>query len=198
MDSLPSLKCPFCGKRNTIPIQYGMPIYEAFLDEQLGKIKLGGCIITENNPSRYCKDCKKSFGKNTRHSGIIEKVFFFIGGFFNDNHFIDISLESDSYMLTYRHILPWSSKSTSGNDPIEEKRPLTKKEAVYLHDLVDRLYLCEWPRSSINKDILDGTQWSIDIKFQGRRTIKKFGSNKFPPYFPELEKAMRKLSGGEL
>jgi len=189
------IKCPFCGKRHTIPIQYGMPTHEAFLDEQVGKIKLGGCIISEDNPSRYCKDCHKTFGKNFKNFGILEKVFFFIGGFGGDNHFIDISLESTSYSLTYRYLLPFDSKRK--NEPIEQKRTLTEKEVAYLHGIIDKLYICEWARSSIDKDILDGTQWSIEIKYQGRRTIKKFGSNKFPPYFSELKKAMSKLSRGK-
>ena len=189
------IKCPFCGKRHTIPIQYGMPTNEVFQDEQAGKIKLGGCIISKDNPNRYCKDCHKSFGKDFENSGILEKVFFFIGGFDGDNHFIDISLESASYSLTYRHLLPFDNKRE--NEPIEQKRTLAETEAAYLREIIDKLYICEWPRTSIDKDILDGTQWSIEIKYQGRRTIKKFGSNKFPPYFSELKKAMSKLSEGE-
>lgn len=195
---MPSIKCPFCGKRHTIPIQYGMPTHEAFLDEQSGKIKLGGCIITDSNPSRYCKDCHKSFGKGFELFGIIEKVFFFIGGFLGDNHFVDISLESGSYTLVYRHLLPFDNKSVSENKPIEKKKTLTEEEVAYLHGIINKLYIYEWPRSSIDKDILDGTQWSIEIKYQGRRVIKKLGSNKFPPYFPELKKALSTLSGGEL
>ena len=191
------IKCPFCGKRHTIPIQYGMPTHEAFLNEQAGKIKLGGCIISEDNPSRYCKDCHKSFGKGFESFRILEKVFFFIGGFGGDNHFIDISLESASYSLTYRHLSSFDGRHNPGIEPIEQKRLLTGIEAADLHDIIDKLYICEWARSSIDKEILDGTQWSLEIKFQGRRTIKKFGSNKYPPYFSELKKAMSKLSEGE-
>jgi hypothetical protein len=175
-----------------------MPTYEAFLDEKLGKIRLGGCIIDEDNPSRYCKDCHKSFGKYIAIFEKIEKVFFFIGSFLDDNHFIDILLESGSYTLAYRHLLPLEKKSGSENAPIETKKILTEEEIIYLHGIINKLYICEWPRSKINKDILDGTQWSIEIKYQGRRVIKKLGSNKFPPYFPELKKAMSTLSGGEL
>ena len=192
---MPQIECPFCGKRHTIPIRYGMPSYEAFLEEQAGKIRLGGCEISVDNPSRYCKDCRKSFGKDFKNFGMLEKVFFFIGGFGDDNHFIDISLESTSYSLTYRHLLPFDNKRK--NEPIEQKRTLTEKEVADLHGIIDKLYICEWARSSIDKDILDGTQWSIEIKFHGRRTIKKFGSNKFPPYFSELKKAMSKLSKGK-
>lgn len=194
---MPSIKCPFCGKRHTVPIQYGMPSYEAFLDEQSGKIKLGGCIITEDDPRRYCKDCKKSFGKSFEGFGILENIFFFIGGFEGDNHFIDISLAFGSYVLTYRHLLPFNSKNLSANNAIEITKKLSEEEVAYLQGIITKLYICEWPASSIDSDILDGTQWSMEIKYQGRRKIKKHGSNKFPPYFPDLVKAMSKLSGGK-
>ena len=194
---MPSIKCPFCGKRHTVPIQYGMPGYEAFLDEQAGKIKLGGCVIMEGCPNRYCKDCKGSFGKSFEAFGIIENVNFFIGGYFGDDHYFDISLASGSYILTYRHV-QFDGMNRSKNDAIEQTKTLSEKEAVYLQGIISKLYICEWPGSNIDSDILDGTQWSLEIKYQGIMKIEKHGSNKFPPYFPELLKAMSKLSGGEI
>ena len=195
---MPQIKCPFCGKRHTVEILYGMPSYEAFLDEKLGKIKLGGCIIMDGNPSRYCKDCYKYFGKGFEYFGIIENVFFFIGGFDGDNHFIDISLGPNSNILTHRHLLPLNTQSNPADTPTERNMKLTEKDQAYLQGIINKLYICEWPDSSIDKDILDGTQWSIEIKYQGRRKIKKHGSNKFPPGFTEFLKAMRKLSGEKL
>jgi hypothetical protein len=193
-----SIKCPFCGKRHTIPILYGMPSCEAFLEEEAGKIWLGGRKISVDSPSRYCKDCRKSFGKASESFRIIENVLFFVGGFNRDNHFIDISLASNSYILIYRHLLPFNSKSDSTNSPIEQTKKLSVEEVKYLQGIIPKLYILEWPSSSIDSNILDGTQWSIEIKYQGKRKIKKHGSNKFPPYFTELVKAMSKLNGGQL
>lgn len=195
---MPSIKCPFCGKRHTILIQYGMPSYEAFLEAEAGKILLGGCQISIDSPSRYCKDCHKSFRKVSESFRTIENVFFFIGGFDRDNHFIDISLISNLYILTYRHLLPFNSKSDSTNSPSEKTKKLSMEEVKYLQGMIPKLYILEWPTSSIDSNILDGTQWSIEIKYQGKRKIKKHGSNKFPPYFTELVKAMSKLNGGQL
>ncbi len=50
-------KCPKCNSKNIIPILYGLPVYEAFLKEQEGKLKLGGCVIDEESPNWHCKDC---------------------------------------------------------------------------------------------------------------------------------------------
>jgi len=39
-------KCPRYGSLNVIKIIYGMPIHDAFLMVEGGKIKLNGCCIT--------------------------------------------------------------------------------------------------------------------------------------------------------
>ena len=51
-------ECPKCGSSNVIKIIYGLPSYELFQDAEKGKVKLGGCIIREDNPNWYCKDCE--------------------------------------------------------------------------------------------------------------------------------------------
>ena len=56
-------KCPKCGSENTLPIGYGYPgpgMVEAY---RKGELELGGCCISEDSPSWYCKDCKNRWGK---------------------------------------------------------------------------------------------------------------------------------------
>lgn len=56
--------CPKCKSNDIISIGYGYPIEP---DEIIGDgvvrygrrlVKLGGCIVRENNPEHYCKNCK--------------------------------------------------------------------------------------------------------------------------------------------
>jgi len=56
-------KCPKCGGENTVPICYGLPMYETYEKEQKGELVLGGCCVSDDSPSWYCKDCKNSWGK---------------------------------------------------------------------------------------------------------------------------------------
>ncbi|HEX9117177.1 MAG TPA: hypothetical protein VGA61_14005 [Anaerolineae bacterium] len=49
--------CPKCAAAETIPIMYGYPNYEAFLEQEAGLIKLGGCLIDPSDPNWYCKKC---------------------------------------------------------------------------------------------------------------------------------------------
>ena len=51
-------QCPKCGSKNAVKIVYGMPSYDLFEEAQAGKVKLGGCVITEDNPDYCCKDCE--------------------------------------------------------------------------------------------------------------------------------------------
>jgi hypothetical protein len=57
------IKCPACGAKSAVKIVYGLPTYDAFLDEQAGKIKLGGCVIDRDSPKYFCKKCKHEWGR---------------------------------------------------------------------------------------------------------------------------------------
>ena len=50
-------KCPVCGSKRVVEILYGYPTYSAYEKEQAGAVVLGGCVITEDDPSWQCLDC---------------------------------------------------------------------------------------------------------------------------------------------
>ncbi|MBC9928965.1 hypothetical protein ICL07_01180 [Chitinophaga qingshengii] len=48
--------CPVClSRKNVIPVLYGFPSPKMFRDADAGKIALGGCVIGDYHPTRYCK-----------------------------------------------------------------------------------------------------------------------------------------------
>ncbi len=51
--------CPNCNSPRIAKILYGMPNYDEKLEKDLreGKIVLGGCCVTENDPDYKCTDC---------------------------------------------------------------------------------------------------------------------------------------------
>lgn len=57
------IPCPNCASSNTCRIMYGMPTYTDKLNDDLeaGRIHLGGCILTDNDPNRHCNDCEVDF-----------------------------------------------------------------------------------------------------------------------------------------
>lgn len=52
--------CPYHGnKEDVVRIIYGFPMPSLEDRAKRGEVKLGGCVISENDPQWYCKKCKK-------------------------------------------------------------------------------------------------------------------------------------------
>ena len=78
-------RCPKCGSLKAIKILYGMPTHEAILMAEEGKIKLGGCCITGNDPEYYCKDCENEWDRQTAIDNVyneIRGIKASVGGYF--------------------------------------------------------------------------------------------------------------------
>lgn len=70
---------------------------------------------------------------------------------------------------------------TPSNFHIEPDYPVSKEELL---DGLHRLNIGKWRRSYDNRDILDGTQWEINIFFSdGHRPVRIWGSNAYPDNF---------------
>ena len=68
------------------------------------------------------------------------------------------------------------------NLPIYE--PFTKDEFI---KGIAELHIGEWKRSYVDPMVLDGTQWSIDIEYEGdHKPVHIDGSNAFPYNFDDL------------
>lgn len=50
-------RCPACRARGLVPIMYGMPTSEVWGDVRLGRIAIGGCVISVDDPDRQCIEC---------------------------------------------------------------------------------------------------------------------------------------------
>lgn len=49
--------CPHCGSDKTAAILYGMPAPEAVEQAQRGEIVLAGCVVSDHDPERACREC---------------------------------------------------------------------------------------------------------------------------------------------
>lgn len=54
--------CPVCGSTRVVPIAYGYPGSELTRDAEKGLMVLGGCCVSETNPTRTCRDCGHRWG----------------------------------------------------------------------------------------------------------------------------------------
>jgi hypothetical protein len=55
MDQL--LVCPSCGSNLVVPIVYGFADAGMATDEEAGRLLIGGCDITDNDPQWGCRAC---------------------------------------------------------------------------------------------------------------------------------------------
>jgi hypothetical protein len=54
--------CPKCHQTDqVIPIMYGFPMERAMKEYNEGKVYLGGCVISADSPSKFCKRCSVTF-----------------------------------------------------------------------------------------------------------------------------------------
>ncbi|HPS33613.1 MAG TPA: hypothetical protein PKW57_08930 [Anaerolineaceae bacterium] len=55
--------CPVCQSKRIAEILWGMPAFSEQLMEDLdeGKVALGGCCVSEDDPVWRCADCRKDF-----------------------------------------------------------------------------------------------------------------------------------------
>lgn len=51
--------CPKCGRKPVARILYGMPEFSEQLNADMaaGKIVLGGCVVTDDDPDWQCTQC---------------------------------------------------------------------------------------------------------------------------------------------
>jgi len=63
MEKIEEGECPRCKSKNIIDVVYGYPMAKTMKEAEQGKIFLGGCEVSEDNPNKYCKDCLNLFLK---------------------------------------------------------------------------------------------------------------------------------------
>jgi len=56
-------KCPMCGSSRIADILYGYCKFSKELENAVrtGKVVLGGCVLTGNEPTWQCVDCNTTF-----------------------------------------------------------------------------------------------------------------------------------------
>lgn len=195
------IKCPYCGSKDTARILYGMPDITEDLQEKLdsGKVHLGGDVIIAistddgkmiyTDPERYCNHCKKEFGRPpywhkddlfAYYPDMVEAITFEVGGFFQGRTIVSIKKNPKGALVRvgqFPHKI---------DGPVEDRQITPLRWMRLVNKLYNELYINEWKKSYEDPNVLDGTQWELEIKLNGRRKRTYSGSNAYPPYWMEL------------
>lgn len=187
-------RCPRCGSKSVVPVAYGMPT--SVLHHQ--KVYLAGCCFPQNPPKYYCEDCGKNVGYapvllsehgQENYVDIVTSVRFSDGGYSCGYTELMVKKQGDGASLDVRPCL-----GIDVGDGLHRKMTETEWAAL-VHTLYEQLYLHEWNKRFYNRDILDGKQWELEIGLTGRRKRTYYGSNAFPPLWPQLLSLFRPYFG---
>ena len=125
----------------------------------------------EDREVRDCRSCNPSINKdntnNLRYEDIKE-VRVFIGGYMPENYNI--------YINFITGVVIWSDDFIQEN---KRKFVLDKQKIDYIKNELRKADILSWKENYIDKYILDGMQWNLDIKLNNKEK-KIYGSNKYP------------------
>lgn len=110
----------------------------------------------------------------------IQSIVIEYGGYFGGTEKRTITFEGEKILVEKEYTLRILSPEELQQNPAEEFHDMEK--AVFLEEFAD-LHLGEWEKEYEDLSVLDGTQWSVVIKFSSGKAFKSYGSNRFPYNF---------------
>ena len=142
------------------------------------------------------------FDKSTilkEYKGYIRSINIFIGGYFGPSHYIYIDGKSKDKLIKYGYspngmIVNLKEKNDEAFLSVGNFKVIKPTEEDW-NNFIDALSECDvdnWNDNYNDSDILDGTQWEIEIKMQERNSIYKQGSNVYPPKWLAFIKVLQK------
>mgnify|MGYP000843569679 FL=1 len=186
---VPRRICPRCGSKNTATILWGMPAMTQELQDKLDKkeVVLGGCCIAIPSPTHHCNSCGKDFGGNYFiKPTFVKELYFYVGGYFGTSHWVYLHEQKYGKILRYvasdSHYIDIKSELADCN---VSSIPVGHKWDEFNKDLL-KCYFIDSKSRYINQNVLDGTQWELNITFDNGTRIKRYGSNAYPPHWGKL------------
>ena len=169
------ISCPHCGSTNTCRIMYGMPALTDKLERDLnaGKISLGGCIISFNDPNRHCNECETDFDTKAPH------VYLDIDGVLLANDLTPANHAADflkKVLREYPYTTYWLTTHCQGDAsvPIQHIGHLFDKETV---ELMKQIKPTTWETAKTRAiDFTKPFLWFDDDLFhEEKQTLTKYG-----------------------
>ncbi|WP_217437534.1 hypothetical protein [Paenibacillus sp. JMULE4] len=165
------------------------------LQEQLEKkeIILGGCCIVIPTPTHHCNTCKKNYGGcYFEIPTYVKELYFYIGGFFGTSHQVYLNTKTSGLVLKYVSSEGYGVDIKNDCDGIDILRVPVHDQWIEFNDDMLHCYFIDWKPRYVDKNVLDGTQWGLEVTFENGTTIKRHGSNDYPPHWNKLIKLFQK------
>lgn len=99
-------KCFICGSLDVAKIIYGYPTVDALKKQAEGKIKLGGCVISEASPQYHCNECEKEWIADEAIDAAYNEIIglrALVGGYFGGSYEVVVHFQDKK--LIWKHSL---------------------------------------------------------------------------------------------
>ncbi|NLN86085.1 MAG: hypothetical protein GX133_00495 [Syntrophomonadaceae bacterium] len=179
--------CPVCGSKDSIPIVYGYPGMELFEQERAGKVRLGGCVISEGQPEYSCQKCGYEWNRQQSIDGAYDKITVLkasVGGYFGGYYSVVIDLKE--LHVTWQHE-PHEIESVS-------RKNIRQATAQKFREQLKGLDILKWKARYRNPGVCGGTQWTVDL-MTDKKTIHKYGDNNYPEQWDAFCRLVAKTTG---
>jgi hypothetical protein len=125
---------------------------------------------------------------------IPQELSFFVGGYSGPNYNIELEGRALKYSLQENGM---SRSLLDEGDAADNRQTVTPADGAWQQfaQALDALRVWSWDAEYNDPGILDGTQWSLKIRWDGK-SISTHGSNAYPQQFDDLKKALSALLGG--
>lgn len=184
------VKCVKCGSNNTAEYLYGLPLMNEELEQNIeqGKVKLGGCEVSDFDPKYHCNECDNDFGFSAKRlcngefTDYIEDTYYLEFGISYDNFLcvddskVIFEKKDDKYSVTFLR-----------NGKKYEKEITEKVYKYNISTFFEKAYILEWEKDCIREKSTINTRWKYVIKCEGMPTIENCGKDYFPPYYKQAK-----------
>ena len=184
------VRCVKCGGHNTAEYLYGLPYMSEELEKNIadGKVKLGGCEVSDFDSKYHCNECDIDFGYSSKRlcdgkcTDYIEDTYYLEFGISYDNFLcvddskVIFEKKDDKYSVTFLR-----------NGKKYEKEITEKVYKYNISTFFEKAYILEWENDCIREKSTINTRWNYVIKCEGMPTIENCGKDYFPPYYKQAK-----------
>ena len=114
----------------------------------------------------------------------IKVINAYVGGYLDGYYHVAIDLENK--------ITTWNFSPLG--EEIKFEKSIRKRTVEQFIEQLKMVDLLNWKSKYIEPEVCDGTQWSVEI-VTDRRTIRKYGDNKFPKEWDMFCSLMQRVTG---
>lgn len=157
------IKCPRCGSL-----------------EAVSNVEPENSSNNSQDPAFRCHACRVEFGTvsgKSSFSSIVSEVILDINGLYTDQVNITCSNKKRGYV--YQITSKKHNIDKKGEIPLEVWNEICE-------GLFDECYLSSWKKYWYNPDIIDGTIWNLEVRFDKKHALSFHGCNGYAPYWNQL------------